>query len=89
MLIDKPGDDPADAEGRDGLERGRESVNTVKNNTAVPQRKTKQQRRKAEKLRTEVCRQPSFIPCASLITYNFARNTPLWSVRCVNGCMHP
>ncbi|KAH9000566.1 tumor suppressor protein Gltscr2 [Lactarius hatsudake] len=46
MLIDKPGDDDDD----DGSEREPESANA---NTAVPLRKTKQQRRKAEKLRGE------------------------------------
>ncbi|KAH8990727.1 tumor suppressor protein Gltscr2 [Lactarius akahatsu] len=49
MLIDKPGDDPAE----DRSEREPESTNAVKHNTAVPLRKTKQQRRKAEKLRAE------------------------------------
>ena len=44
MLIDKPGDDPAESE------RELESVNP----TAMPLRKTKQQRRKAEKIRAEV-----------------------------------
>ncbi|KAN0139189.1 Ribosome biogenesis protein Nop53/GLTSCR2 [Lactarius tabidus] len=47
MLIDKPGDDPAESE------RELESVNLIKNNAAMPARKTKQQRRKAEKLRAE------------------------------------
>ena len=49
MLIDKPGDGPAESE------REPESVDPMKNNAgAVPLRKTKQQRRKAEKLRAEV-----------------------------------
>ncbi|KAI9438287.1 tumor suppressor protein Gltscr2 [Lactarius indigo] len=52
MLIDKPGDEPADVESRDESDREPESA---KNNAAaaVPQRKTKQQKRKAEKLRAE------------------------------------
>ena len=50
MLVDKPGDEPAESE------RELESVD----NTAVPRRKTKQQRRKAVKLRAEVCWRPSF-----------------------------
>jgi nucleolar protein 53 len=45
MLVDKPGDEPAEAE------REPESDN----NTGVPRRKTKQQRRKAVKLCAEVC----------------------------------
>ena len=52
MLIDQPGDDPADSE------REPESVD---NAVSVPQRKTKQQRRKAEKLRAEVRRQAVFL----------------------------
>jgi hypothetical protein len=45
MLVDKPGDEPAEAE--------REPKSD--NNTGVPHCKTKQQRRKAVKLCTEVC----------------------------------
>ncbi|KAF8273558.1 tumor suppressor protein Gltscr2 [Lactarius quietus] len=48
MLIDKPGDEPAETEDREP-----ESANPMINNAAVPLRKTKQQRRKAEKLRAE------------------------------------
>ena len=48
MLVDKPGDEPAESS-----EREFESINN--NNTAAPQRKTKQQRRKAQKVRAEVC----------------------------------
>ena len=50
MLVDKPGDEPAESS-----EREFESINNNNNNTAVPQRKTKQQRRKAQKVRAEVC----------------------------------
>jgi len=45
MLIDKPGDDPAESE--------REPESVDHNAVSVPQRKTKQQRRKAAKLRAE------------------------------------
>jgi nucleolar protein 53 len=56
MLIDKPGEGveeqedsvPAD-QSQDGLDA------TAKTTKSAPQRKTKQQRRKAEKLRAEVC----------------------------------
>jgi nucleolar protein 53 len=56
MLIDKPGEGveeqevsvPAD-QSQDGLDAA------AKTTKSVPQRKTKQQRRKAEKLRVEVC----------------------------------
>jgi hypothetical protein len=50
MLIDKPSDDPAESE----REPETESVNPMKNNAGMPVCKTKQQRRKAEKLRAEV-----------------------------------
>ncbi|KAI0252804.1 hypothetical protein BJV78DRAFT_1305050 [Lactifluus subvellereus] len=53
MLIDKPGDGPADPS-QDGPEEvGPQSSAPEAKKTAVPQRKTKQQRRKAEKLRAE------------------------------------
>lgn len=65
MLVDKPGDEPAESEWEP------ESVNT--NNTAVPQRKTKQQRRKAQKLRAEVCMAADSLEslhvCSSLIHF--------------------
>ena len=78
MLIDKPGDDPAESE---------REPESIKNNTAVPLRKTKQQRRKAEKLRAEV---RSFLTSYASSTSNYAaRNTHLCSGRCENGCMRP
>jgi hypothetical protein len=52
MLIDKPGDGPTD-QNPDAAEE-HEPAGPESKKTAVPQRKTKQQRRKAEKLRAEV-----------------------------------
>ncbi len=60
MLVDKPGDDVGSP---DGSEQETESVHTAKNDKAVPQRKTKQQRRKSQMLRAEVSRQLPH-PCA-------------------------
>ena len=66
MLIDKPGDDPAESE------REPESVDPMKKNNAgaVPLRKTKQQRRKAEKLRAEV-RQTALLSHRAPGAYHF------------------
>ena len=80
MLIDKPVDDPAESE------REPESVNP----TAMPLRKTKQQRRKAEKLRAEVRWKRPFFLTVRLINLPLAtRNLPLCNGRCEKDCTHP
>jgi hypothetical protein len=93
MLIDKPGE---------GVDEQEEQVDSVpadqsqggldvpaKTTKSVPQRKTKQQRRKAEKLRAEVCgfnlpSTPSFSSRVKILHYS--RNVPSWSAPCGNGC---
>ena len=91
MLIDKPGEGveeqedsvPAD-QSQDGLDA------TAKTTKSALQRKTKQQRRKAEKLRAEVCGlNLTFVPSfsSSVKKKHYSRNVPSWSAPCGNGCM--
>jgi hypothetical protein len=97
MLIDKPGEGveeqeeqedsvPAD-QSQDGLDA------TAKTTKSAPQRKTKQQRRKAEKLRSEVCglNLPSPPPFSSSVKNTTLETCPLGAhpaetVACV--CRH-
>jgi hypothetical protein len=93
MLIDKPGDSPAD-QNPDAPEE-HDSAGPEAKKMAVPQRKTKQQRRKAEKLRAEV-HHDFFLPIAtrrsllsgSKIFFILSRNMLSWNARCANGCTH-
>ena len=59
MLIDKPGEGVEEQEGQEDSVPADQSQDgpdaTAKTTKSAPQRKTKQQRRKAEKLRAEVC----------------------------------
>ena len=81
MLVDKPG------EGVEEQEEQENSVDVTATTTkSAGQRKTKQQRRKAEKQRAEVCGlNPSFF--SNVKKKHYSRNMPSWSALCGNGCM--
>ncbi len=71
MLIDKPGEGVELQEPEDSVpaDQSQDVPNsTAKTTKSVPQRKTKQQRRKAEKLRAEVCglNLPSTLPSSQV-----------------------
>ncbi len=95
MAIDKPGavaDQIQDGTEQHDFDAARlEGVHAA--TKPAPQRKTKQQRRKADKLRAEVRRElPDFLhsvvqpaPLSHVRTAN-ARNVLFWSAPCVNGC---
>jgi nucleolar protein 53 len=74
MLIDKPGegkeeDDAPTEQSQDGLEQyADESVNAATKKKSALQRKTRQKRRKAEKLRAEVRGPPLLSPISSRVT---------------------
>lgn len=56
MLIDKPGEGLEELEDSVPADQRQDGLDvTAKTTGSMPQRKTKQQRRKAEKLRAEVC----------------------------------
>lgn len=91
MLIDKPGEGVEDQEDHVPADQSQGGLDATANATkSVLQRKTKQQRRKAEKLRAEVCSHnlPSpflLLKCGK----RYSRNMPSWSAPCGNGCMRP
>jgi hypothetical protein len=92
MLIDKPGEGVEEQEEQedsiptDQSEDGLDA--TAKTTKSVPQRKTKQQRRKAEKLRAEVCGLNLPSPLLLLkCEKHYSRNMPSCSAPCGNGCM--
>ena len=90
MLIDKPGEGVEEQEDSVPADQSQDALDaTARMTKSVPQRKTKQQRRKAEKLRAEVCglNLPSPPPLRCEKKKHYYRNVPSWSAPCGNGCM--
>jgi hypothetical protein len=97
MLIDKPGEGVDEQDEQEDSVPGDQSQDgldaTAKTTKSAPQRKTKQQRRKAEKLRSEVCglNLPSPPPFSSSVKNTTLETCPLGAhpaetVACV--CRH-
>ena len=91
MLIDKPGEGVEDQEDYVAVDQSQGRLDATANATkSALQRKTKQQRRKAEKLRAEVCDLNLPSPFLLLkLGKLYSRNMPSWSALCVNVCMRP